>query len=146
MITDNRWKHILGVARKAKVLALRLRPDDLVFAEDMFLLGVLHDIGYEFMENNVSHAAVGGEILKRAGYRHWQEIALHGDERVDEMSDELFILNAADMMTGPSGEDFSFEERLEEIALRFGRDSLPYKKCVVEVEKIKADARYVAIK
>ena len=28
MITKNRWKHILGVARKAAELALKLRPKD----------------------------------------------------------------------------------------------------------------------
>ena len=69
-------------------------------------------------------------------------MTLHGDETVENMTDELFILNCADMMTGPSGEDFTFEERLEEIASRFGKDAAPYKKCVIEVQKLKADKRY----
>ncbi|MBQ7632655.1 MAG: hypothetical protein IJS88_00895 [Alphaproteobacteria bacterium] len=142
MITENRWQHILGVARKAKILAGKLKPDSAQYAEDMFLLGVMHDLGYEFMESNASHAAVGGEILKRSGYQYWQEVTLHGDETVENMTDELFILNCADMMTGPSGEDFTFEERLEEIASRFGKDAAPYKKCVIEVQKLKADKRY----
>lgn len=142
MITENRWKHILGVARKAKMLAEKLKPDNTQYAEDMFLLGVMHDLGYEFMESNASHAAVGGEILKRSGYKYWQEVALHGDETVENMTDELFILDCADMMTGPSGENFTFEERLEEIASRFGKDAAPYKKCVIEVQKLKADKRY----
>lgn len=30
MITKNRWKHILGVARKAVELALKLRPRDIL--------------------------------------------------------------------------------------------------------------------
>lgn len=135
----------MGVARKAKMLAAKLRPNDEKYAEDMFLLGVMHDLGYEFMESNASHAAIGGEILKRSGYQYWQEVALHGDETVDNMSDELFILNAADMMTGPNGEDFTFEERLAEIASRFGKDAAPYQKCVVEVQKLKADERYAKI-
>ena len=142
MITENRWQHILGVARKAKMLAEKLKPDNAQYAEDMFLLGVMHDLGYEFMESNASHAAIGGEILKRSGYKYWQEVTLHGDETVENMTDELFILNCADMMTGPSGEDFTFEERLVEIAGRFGRDAAPYKKCVIEVQKLKADKRY----
>lgn len=145
MISENRWQHILGVARKAKMLAKKLKPNDTQYAEDMFLLGVMHDLGYEFMESNASHAAIGGEILKRSGYRYWQEVSLHGDETVENMSDELFILNCADMMTGPCGEDFTFEERLEEIAGRFGIDATPYKKCVIEVQKLKADARYSKI-
>jgi HD superfamily phosphodiesterase len=146
MITENRWKHILGVARKAEMLALKLKPSDTKYAEDMFLLGVMHDLGYEFNQSNASHAYVGGEILKRSGYQYWQSVALHGDETVENMSDELFILNSADMMTGPSGEDFTFEERLQEIASRFGKDSHAYQKCVIEVQKLKADARYSKIR
>ena len=60
MITQNRWQHILGVARKAKMLAEKLKTNDTQYAEDMFLLGIMHDLGYEFMESNASHAAVGG--------------------------------------------------------------------------------------
>lgn len=145
MITQSRWQHILGVARKAKILADKLKPNNVQYAEDMFLLGIMHDLGYEFIESNTSHAAVGGEILKRNNYRYWQEVSLHGDEKVDNMTDELFILNCADMSTGPSGEDFTFDERLEEIAQRFGEDTNAYKKCVIEVAKLKADARYSKI-
>ena len=105
----------------------------------------MHDLGYEFMESNASHAAIGGEILKRSGYQYWQEVTQHGDETVDDMTDELFILNCADMSTGPNGEDFTFDERLKEIAQRFGKDADAYKKCVVEVEKLRADKRYEKI-
>ena len=61
------------------------------------------------------------------------------------MSDELFILNSADMSTGPSGESFTFEERLAEIAARFGKEADAYKKCVIEVEKLKSDRRLAQI-
>lgn len=145
MITQNRWQHILGVARKCREYAAKFRPDDSKFTEDMFVLGILHDMGYEFNQSNASHATAGGEILKRNNYRYWQEVSLHGDETVENMSDELFILNCADMSTGPSGEDFSFIERLEEIASRFGKDADAYKKCVIEVEKLRSDKRYEKI-
>ncbi len=145
MISESRWQHILGVARKAKILADKLKPNNVQYAEDMFLLGIMHDLGYEFMESNASHAYVGGEILKRNNYQFWSEVSLHGDETVKNMSDELFILNCADMSTGPNGENFTFDERLEEIASRFGKDADAYKKCVVEVEKLRADKRYEKI-
>ncbi len=145
MITENRLKHMLGVARKAKEYAASLRPNDNQFMEDMFLLGLLHDMGYEFLENNSSHAMVGGKILKRNNYRYWQEVSLHGDATVENMSDELFVLNSADMTTGPNGEDFSFEERLAEIKARFGADSNALTKCTIEVKKLKADKRYAKI-
>lgn len=145
MISESRWRHILGVARKAKILADKVKPNNVQYAEDMFLLGIMHDLGYEFIESNASHAAIGGEILKRSGYQYWQEVTQHGDETVDDMTDELFILNCADMSTGPNGEDFTFDERLKEIASRFGKDTDAYKKCVVEVEKLRADKRYEKI-
>ena len=145
MISESRWQHILGVARKCKEFALKFKPENSKFAEDMFLLGMLHDMGYEFIESNASHAYVGGEILKRNNYQFWSEVSLHGDETVKNMSDELFILNCADMSTGPNGENFTFDERLEEIASRFGKDADAYKKCVVEVEKLRADKRYEKI-
>ena len=31
MISENRWQHILGVARKAKILADKLKPNHIVF-------------------------------------------------------------------------------------------------------------------
>ena len=142
MITSNRWQHILGVARKAKILADKLKPNNVQYAEDMFLLGMLHDMGYEFMESNGNHAHIGGEILKRSNYKYWKEVALHGDETVKNMSDELFILNCADMSTGPNGENFTFDERLEEIASRFGKDTNAYKKCVIEAENLRSYKRY----
>ena len=141
MITQNRWQHILSVARKAKNLALKLRPKDEQFAQDMFLLGMLHDIGYEFCNDVCNHGAIGGKILERSKYKHWQEVANHGNVTIDNMSDELFILNYADMTTGSNGEDFSFDERLKDIADRYGADSSAYKKCVIEVEKLKSDIR-----
>ena len=61
------------------------------------------------------------------------------------MSDELFIFNSADMMTGPNGEDFTFAERLKEIAQRFGTEADAYKKCVIETDKLKADSRFFKI-
>ena len=62
------------------------------------------------------------------------------------MSDELFVLNCADMTTGPNGEDLTMEERTEEIGERFSKDSAAYKKSVVEALKLQADERYALIK
>ena len=69
-------------------------------------------------------------------------MALHGNENAECMSNELFILNCADMSTGPNGEDFTFDKRLAEIANRFGHKTSPYNKCLTEIEKLKTDKRY----
>ncbi len=142
MITADRWQHILGVARQAKTLASKFRPHDTAFAEDMFLLGLLHDFGYEFAVENNLHAAKGGEILQRSGYRHWAEVAQHGDEQVPNMTDELFILNCADMTIGPRGEVMTMDERVAEIGTRHGQNSPAYCKSVLEAQKLRTDPRY----
>ena len=56
------------------------------------------------------------------------------------------VVSSAFMSTGPRGEEFTFDERLAEIASRFGEGADAYKKCVIEVKKLKNDKRYVKIK
>lgn len=146
MITYARWQHILGVARRAQALAEKLRPEDKAFAQDMFLLGMLHDFGYEFAENPGEHPQIGAEILKRQGYRYWREIENHGNVNVTEVSDELFILSCADMTTGPGGERFTMRERIDNMAQRYGKDSHAHKKATVAAGKLQADPRYQLLK
>ena len=143
MIQENRWNHILGVARRAKDLAAKLQPDNPQYAEDMFLLGILHDFAYEF--RGKGHALAGGEILKRNGYRYWREVSEHGHVENVNLTDELFILDCADMTTSPSGENMSFEQRAEEIAMRFGSDSEAYLNVLQEIDMLKKDKRYETI-
>lgn len=146
MITEDRWKHILGVARKAKDLALLLKPHDEKYAEDMFLLGLLHDIGYEFSETGKGHSSIGGEILKRSGYKHWYEVSNHGYSENAIITDELFILNCADMSVGVDGKNCSFSERLEDIGRRYGLNSSAYQKAGLEIQSLMSDARYTKLK
>lgn len=146
MITENRWQHILGVARKAKEFALKMQPDNEKYAQDMFLLGLLHDIGYEFLETGKGHAAFGGEILRRSGYKYWQEVANHGYSENAPMTDELFILDCADMSVRADGQNCSMDERLEDIGNRYGTDSQAYQKAILEIEKLRSDPRYVKLK
>ena len=68
MITKDRLQHMLAVARKAQALAEKIRPGDKEYAQDMFLLGLLHDLGYEFTNDPMQHATIGANILKRARY------------------------------------------------------------------------------
>ena len=143
VITENRWLHILGVARKAKVLAEKMRPDEPQFAEDMFLLGMLHDFGYEFTENGKNHGPIGAEILKRQGYRHWQAVADHGSTDVTEVSDVLFILSCADMTVSADGKDCTMEERIISMAERYGEKSRPHQKAIAAAKWLRSDPRYI---
>lgn len=37
---------------------------------DCFVIGLNHDIGYEFVTNKIEHNKIGGEILKRNKYKY----------------------------------------------------------------------------
>ena len=142
MITEDRWNHILGVARQAARFAEKFFSADANKKREMFLLGMLHDIGYEFAETGRQHAVVGGEILRGTGYAQWRAVAAHGDPDVEEMTDELFLLNCADMTIGPKGEMMTMEERLQEVGERFGRESDACKKMARMRERLTEDARF----
>jgi len=69
MIDNDRLKHIVEVAKLMKEKAEIVGLDK----EEMFTLGILHDIGYEFGENN-DHNFVGFEILDKQNYKYANEV------------------------------------------------------------------------
>ncbi len=60
---EDRLKHSLAVARKMEEIAkvLGLSEEEI---NDCFVIGLNHDIGYEFVTNKIEHNKIGGEILK----------------------------------------------------------------------------------
>lgn len=137
MITEDRLKHILAVARLMKQKANELGLDP----KEMFLLGFLHDIGYEFGEH-ANHAEIGGNMLNSIHYTYTNEIAFHGIVNCDFSSKELDLLNWCDMHTNGKGEYVTFEERLSDIKNRRGEDSDAYK----DSEKIINSLQHLNIK
>ena len=123
---DSRVKHSIEVARKMEELALEIKPGDVEFAQDMFSLGLVHDMGYQFSKKPEDHAIIGGNILKRQGYKYWKEVHDHSNPDTSYRSTALDILNTADMLTGPAGEDLTIHERLNDIKNRYGKDSIQY--------------------
>ena len=77
-ITVNRLKHSLAVANKMKKIAQEHYEEYKVSPDDAFVLGMIHDIGYEFSEQQQEHANKGGLILKEQGYKYWKEVYYHG--------------------------------------------------------------------
>ena len=67
MMENNRALHSLAVGKKMYEIGKEYNLSEKEL-EDLFILGINHDIGYEYTENGVNHAVVGGEILKRNGY------------------------------------------------------------------------------
>ena len=64
---EDRLKHSIAVARKMIEIGKEYGLDDSQL-QDLFVLGLNHDIGYEFTTNE-GHEHIGGEILKRNNYK-----------------------------------------------------------------------------
>ncbi len=124
MIDGNRLNHIFGVAKLMEITAESVGLDK----EEMFTLGFLHDVGYEFGESE-QHHIIGAEILKKQNYKYYQEVLHHGKPDTGYSSPQLDLLNYADMRVNKKGEVVSFEDRLADIASRRGLESVVYHNC-----------------
>ena len=125
-ISENRTKHILAVARE-----MQRRAEEAGWPQEkcreMFILGYVHDIGYEFAENQPDHAAIGGLLLKEQNYPYWQEVYWHGKINAGYASDALQLLNTVDMCIDSAGNPVDIHARLADIMSRYGENSVQYK-------------------
>lgn len=125
MITENRLNHIIGVARRCYNLAKELNKGE-DYCRRMYVMGFLHDVGYEFSDNQ-GHASCGADILEQMKFPFSDEIRKHGMPlSFEEQSEELRILNQADIETSATGERIFAQERLQDVEKRYGRDSVQY--------------------
>lgn len=122
MIDEDRIKHILAVARLMKDNAEKIGLD----SKEMFTLGLLHDIGYEF-GGSEEHHLNGYKVLEKQNYKYSKEVLYHGKPTDKYSSPALDLLNFADMHIDKKGNYVSFEDRLEDIKSRRGEDSPHYK-------------------
>ena len=106
--------------------------------QDLFVLGLIHDIGYEF-GNNSNHGQIGGEILKRNKYKYWKEIYYHGVNASEYSSLFLKILNKADVQIDYMGKTVGYTRKLEDIKNRYGENSITYRNAEILIAKIKND-------
>ena len=136
-LSIDRLKHCLAVARKMKAIAESI--DGFPYPpEDMFYLGLLHDVAYEFVDTQEEHEHCGGEILRNNGYRYWKEVYYHGNPDIDYCSRALDLLNYADLTTDTSGMDTTIDARLNDIAQRYGPDSAQYQNAFLLAEQIRS--------
>lgn len=131
----DRLKHSYGVAKKMMGIGASLNLNEKEIQE-LFLLGLNHDIGYEFTESGVNHNKIGGTILKESGYKYWKEVYYHGELTDEYDSLYLNILNQADMQIDKYGNDVGYENRLLDIKSRYGEESIVYQKCLKLVKTI----------
>ena len=134
-INENRLKHSLAVARLMEQKAREMNWQE-EKCREMFVLGYLHDIGYEYVEKQMDHPVVGGLLLKETNYKYWREVYYHGSLNPDYESEELTLLNTCDMLVNSYGEVVSSQERLEDIGNRYGKDSEQYHSAKLLMQKL----------
>ena len=135
MIDKDRLNHSIAVARKMVEIGKKYDLNDEQLQE-LFVLGYNHDIGYEF-DDNEDHRIVGGNILKANNYKYWKEIYYHGEVDIEYNSIYLDILNQADMQINKYGIDVGYDNRLEDIKKRYGKDSTTYKNAEILIDNLR---------
>ncbi|GAB1643842.1 HD domain-containing protein [Krasilnikovia sp. MM14-A1259] len=133
-----RWQHVKAVAAKAEKVGRRISGVDF---NALVSAAWLHDVGYSPpLKDTGLHALDGARWLARNGFdrRVASLVAYHSCARYEsvergldqlllaefnqEMSPTADALWYADMTTGPDGSDLTVENRLAEIARRYGPD------------------------
>lgn len=137
-INNNKMNHILAVARLMYQMAIDDGKSE-EYAEQMFLLGYLHDIGYEFCTKSVDHPAIGADILKTSNYKYANEVLYHGKPNKNEIKDQyaMDLLDKADLLIDNTGKYVGAKIRLEGIKDRYGENSHQYQNALIMVKRLK---------
>lgn len=122
----NRYKHCYGVGKRMYAYAkYNLHWDERRCCE-MFVLGNLHDIGYELDPDAFDHDWVLANILT-GSYKYSNEIRYHSKYQTGYDSPELRLLYFGDMTVDGAGNWCTLEERLNDLSKRHGINSEVYK-------------------
>ena len=128
MISENKLKHTIGVARRCKELAAERGLSD-VEQNACFVMGLLHDIGYENDVEITEHPRES-YLMAMSAVLHSHEILPaiknHGRKYNDlTIYDE--ILNEADLTIDHEGKKTTIQDRLRNIQEHHGIKSEHYK-------------------
>ena len=147
MMSNEKVLHSLGVARCCYEIARENHIEENK-ARIMWLMGFLHDIGYEFTDTPYEHAKESFEVVRELFNNKFAHLAIisaiknHGDPDINEPSDWLRILNYADMTTDNNGNSISVEKKLEEIKGKYGKDHEIYLQAVELVKKQNLEGKF----
>ena len=134
---NDRLIHSYNVGKKMIEIGKKYNLSDNQLQE-LFILGLNHDLGYEFTTNGINHNKIGGDLLKKSNYKYYKEVYYHGEITNEYSSLYLDILNMADMQIDKYGNDVGYDNRLKDIESRYGLDSDVYKKCYELIEYLKS--------
>lgn len=137
-ISERKLKHSLGVARMCEKLAKKESVSK-TQQDACFVMGFLHDIGYEHANTLSEHPEISYEMIHNAilyEQKILSAIRNHGT-KYDNLSFFDKILNTADLMIDHEGNTVTIEERLSGIKNRHGEDSIHYQHAKQQADIIK---------
>jgi hypothetical protein len=122
-LSKDRVMHMRGVAEMMAELTSMVGAESGMTPEGAFVLGLVHDVGYALCDEPKEHARIGGEFLRYQHYPLWREVYWHGLVQTEYGSRQLVMLNTCDMMVDGHGKRVSMDDRLVDIADRYGKES-----------------------
>lgn len=135
MISDGKLKHSLGVAKACQQYGKEMHKSE-EYCDALFVMGFLHDIGYE-KSPDTNHPNVGGSMIE-SFIKHpemLEAIKSHG-KKFEDFNTADIILNMSDLTVNSSGKPCTVYERLEDIKWRYGEDSEHFKNAMLLVKAL----------
>ena len=139
-ISDDKILHSLNVARKCYQLAKEEYELTETNARKAFLLGLIHDFGYEFSQEAEDHPSVAVNVLASLNKNDIDQmmfaILTHGKPARFSGTIYQVILNEADLTVDHMGNNVTMKERCDAISEHYGQDSQEYHNSVKMGQKI----------
>ena len=131
-ITEDRLRRSLSIARKTYKIATYMKYGE-EFARKMFLIGLIHDIGYEFTQDSDRYPEESSTMLASICGGYLSPLSRDSINAIKECrkyptkyTPENVILNMADMQVDKYGKEVSVTQQLESIKAEFGEHSNEY--------------------
>lgn len=122
ILHGHRMMHSIGVANFLYTYAITHAYSNEI-AEDWYLMGLLHDIGYLTNPTGTHHGKQGAAILSRNGYsKQYCDVIKHHGLMSDTISKEQELLWLADLSIDHNGDFVGFISRYKNICKRYGAD------------------------
>lgn len=154
-VFDGRWSHTCAVARRSAVLAGTMRPRD---GEVLVAAALLHDIGYApDLIRSGHHGLDGAAHLAALGHHRLATLVAHHTASaaeaallgladvhhryVRERSPVADGLTYFDITTGPGGHVLTLQQRVDDVADRYGRAHLVARAMKASMAELLCSAR-----
>ena len=133
---ESRYRHCYSVGKKMYHYAKNVLGKDESFCIEMFALGNMHDIGYEFSSDAFGHDIVLANSLM-GSFKYYNEIKYHSKLQSNYDSLPMRLLYYADSTVDGNGNWCTYEERLHDIATRYGLNSIVYAETLAIINHVK---------